>query len=128
MTQENKDKLIKYLCAALPYDTIVSVAEGGIDGIQWNNVSLNAYLIHEVEENNAWEYIKPYLRPMSSMTEEEKKEYELLANRTMANSVGFVHFEATELIEWLLKKHFDFLGLIPMDCAIDCTDLDIYKD
>ena len=76
MTQEEKELLLKDICGRLPYNCIVSVAEGGIDGIQWTDATLNSYLLHQIMEEEAWEYVKPYLRPMSSMTKEERKEFE----------------------------------------------------
>lgn len=120
MTQEEKDKLLKYLCAALPYEVMVNY--GGYDGCDYK-LTLTTLQDFPTED------LKPYLRPMSSMTDEEKEEYELFANRTIVTSVGFVHLEAIELIEWLLKKHFDFMVLIPMGAAIEVTeDNNPYKD
>lgn len=74
MQQEDKDLLLHDLCGRLPYNCIVNVAEGGINGIQWIDATLNSYLLHQIIEEDAWEYVKPYLRPLSSMTEEEKRE------------------------------------------------------
>lgn len=74
MIQEDKQILLVDLCARLPYNCKVTIAEGGIDGLQWNNVPLNSYLLYQIEEEDGWKYIKPYLRPMSSMTEDEAKE------------------------------------------------------
>ena len=48
MTQEEKELLIKDLCSRLPYECIVSVAEGGIDGIQWTDATLNSYLLNQI--------------------------------------------------------------------------------
>lgn len=120
MTQEEKDKLFKYLCMALPYGLKVHW-----EGCDYGDKTKNLVTIDEfrtINDEFQVEDCKPYLRPMESMTEEEKEEYELLANRTIVTSVGFVHLEVTELIEWLNKKHFDFMGLIPIDCAIEVTD------
>ena len=67
-------------------------------------------------------YIKPYLRPMSSMTEEERKEYnEYLFHGV---SIGSILNTATacELIDWLNKNHFDYRGLIPKGLAIEVTE------
>lgn len=73
--------------------------------------------------------IKPYLRPMSSMTEEEKKEFD---NFCVIDE--FVWEGKTEIgyknqaiimsvaINWLLKKHFDFMDLIPKGLAIEVTE------
>ena len=97
MTQEEKELLIKDLCSRLPYECIVSVAEGGIDGIQWTDATLNSYLLNQIMKEDACEYVKPYLRPMSSMTEDEKSTY--LALRA--------HAGAFTCVEWLDKNHFD---------------------
>ena len=54
---------------------------------------------------------RPYLRPMSSMTEKEHKEYEQwLPDGFNINTVN-----------WFLENHFDFMGLIPKDLAIEVT-------
>lgn len=121
MKQENKELLLKYLCMALPYDCIVTIAEGGIDGLQWDNVTLNSYLLYQIEEEDGLEYIKPYLRPMSSMTDEEKKEYVVLSDLVIIDGVLVSSFET---FNWLLKNHFDFMGLIPKSLAIGVTEED----
>lgn len=129
MTQEEKDLLLRDLCARLPYGTKVKCHFDSepytLLSINWNKeivvigfMMVDTYVTSKQRLVN----IKPYLRPMSSMTEEEKQEYEFFANRTIVTSVGFVHLEATDLIEWLLKKHFDFMGLIPMGAAIEVTE------
>ena len=120
MIPEGKRLLITDLCARLPYDTIVSVAEGGIDGIQWNKSTLNFYLLHQIEEEDGWEFIKPYLRPMDDMTEEERKEYKHLV--AFSGSPD----GATNFTDWLNANHFDYRGLIEKGLAIDCTGLNIY--
>lgn len=133
MKQEYKDLLLRYLSMALPYNTIVSMAEGEIDFIErkikWNKEELTLSLLHQIKEEGAWEFVKPYLRPMSSMTEEEKKEFD---NFCVIDE--FVWEGKTEIgyknqaiimsvaINWLLKKHFDFLDLIPKGLAIEVTE------
>ena len=63
----------------------------------------------------------PYLRPMSSMTEEEKMEYITLTNYNKDDS-GKPYRELTiDSINWLLENHFDFMGLIPKGLAIEVT-------
>ena len=128
MTKEDKGLLLKDLSARLPYDTIVSVAEGGVDGIKWNKVTLNFYLLHQIEEEDGWEFVKPYLRPMSSMTEEEK--HELLkfgvVNLDKDNNaidvccVGFENHAKVQ--DYLNSIHVDYRGLIPMGLALEATE------
>ena len=77
--------------------------------------------------------IKPYLFPLSSMTEEEKKEYYNLCieeereEREFGEWITRVYYHNTiESIDWLTKNHFDYRGLIPMGLANDATKLNIY--
>ena len=117
MTKEEKQLLLQDLCARLPYDTIVSVAEGGVDGIKWNKVTLNFYLLHQIEEEDGLEFVKPYLRPMSSMTEEEKKEYNAYHSHpdNIDDSPWFY-------VDWLNAHYFDYRGLIPKGLALEAPE------
>ena len=116
----------------LPYDCKVSIAAGGIDGLQWNDETLNSYLMYEIENEDAWDYIKPYLRPLSSMTDKEKEEMKKILSPygtaifdkegihiPMTHTGDFVPYNfMNNVIKWLLKKQFDINGLIDMDLAI----------
>jgi hypothetical protein len=113
MTQEDKQLLLVDLCARLPYR--VKCIVNGLDDC--------TLMPSDIEEERE---IKPYLRPMSNMTEEEKKEYELLANHCIVTSIGFIHLEVASLTDWLNAHHFDFRNLIERGLAIDCTDLNVY--
>lgn len=124
MEQEDKKLLLRYLCMALPYKVKVCLYEKetcillGIDGHEvYLDVDSDSFRI---------ESIKPYLRPMSSMTEEEKMEFDnfCVVDESVwkGNSdIGYKN-QATimsDAINWLLKKRFDFLGLIPKGLAIE---------
>lgn len=123
MTQEEKQLLLKDLCARLPYGVIVSVTDGTIkykayiESVSYKNIQVSpvsdfnftAYTFYKISE------IKPYLRPMSSMTEEERNEH---FGRTM--TIDIVQ-ASKEVIDWLNKHHFDYRGLIPMGLAIEVT-------
>ena len=114
MTQENKQLLLKDLCVRLLYfDLWVQynnkdwLAIGyGHERIEllpsiFSSISGPCPLIDE---------IKPYLRSMSSITEEEWKEY----NQTIGKSFSF-----TDEVDWLNEHHFDYRGLIPMGLALE---------
>ena len=116
MTQEEKQLLLKDLCARIPYRTLVQLNPGaynkpetciltGVDGEEiYLNVDSDPFRI---------DHIKPYLRPMSSMTEEEENKY----NSLNAYEKGiFPHTE--EAFDWLLANHFDFRGLIEKSLAL----------
>ena len=125
MTQEEKDLVLRDLSGRLPYgvkcqfEDNLRITDG--ESSPFYDYALSAHHLGLFMRHSNF-HIKPYLRPMSSMTEEEKKEYTLLANRTMVSSVGFIHFEANELIDWLNKKMFDFQGLIPKGRAIEVNE------
>ena len=125
MKQEDKELLLTDLCARLPYNCKVTIAEGGIDGLQWNNVPLNSYLLYQIEEEDGWEYIKPYLRPMSSMTEEERKEYDTLIKNMY---YGYNGFHDAITVDYLNSIHVDYRGLIKKGLALEAPEGMYKKD
>ena len=112
MKQEDKDLLIKDLCARLPYGVKLETLEGPQKfDIRWLSINMcniaNPYL--------------PYLFPLSSMTEEQVEEY----NDLNGYELGcFPHTE--EALDYLIKNHFDYRGLIEKGLAIDATNANIY--
>ena len=124
MTQEDKNLLLRDLSARLPYHVRCKVwlkdgtTEEGVLDLEHNygDVLRDAFYYNKIVD------IKPFLRPISSMTEEERKEYELLANDCIVNSIGFVYLEAAPFIDWLNAHHFDFRGLIKRELAIEVTE------
>ena len=125
MTQEDKELLLKDLCARLPYNVIcqVELKENGkynskvmlLSGIFTDE----AYFTTKGGSIYSNEY-KPYLFPMSSMTEEEKLMYEGLMIGT--DNISYM----LDVIDWLNTYHFDYRGLIEKGLAIDATNLNIY--
>ena len=133
MTQEDKMLLIKDLSSRLPYVVYVQHTSG-VSGIL-HNISIhhkydkndNIYdaicYIDFLEDGNniTIEHFKPYLFPLSSMTEKQEKEY----NNLNCYELGcFPHTE--EALDYLIKNHFDYRGLIEKGLAIDATGLNIY--
>ena len=126
MTQENKELLLKDLCARLLYGVIVETPKGKghvcdinltIFGYEFG-VNVNA----TIRDNFSISYVKPYLFPLSSMTETQKNDYQYITERWMYDS----SYSISDSIDWLNKNHFDYRGLIPMGLAIDATGLNIY--
>ena len=117
MTQEDKELLLKDLCARLPYKVIASYYGSDeerrcydtVEGIDVtcteSEVTIGQYGLHI-------DAIKPYLRPMSSMTEEEHIEY--YQHIVLINSV--------ERYDWLNANHFDYRGLIDKGLALEAPD------
>ena len=125
MTLEDKELLFKDLCARLPYNVICQV-EFKEDGKYNSKVMLlsgiftdEAYFTTKGGSIYSNEY-KPYLFPLSSMTEEEKLMYEGLMIGT--DSISYM----LDVIDWLNSHHFDYRGLIEKELAIDATGLNIY--
>ena len=126
MTPEEKDLLLKDLCARLPY------------GVKVNGVFLNynkdkgkilyEECVKELDYNYLRRYwtLKPYLFPISSMTEEQKEEYASLQQKVIYNGQSLVNLDVMKYIDWCYKHHIDINGLIPIGLAIDATGLDIY--
>ncbi len=127
MTQEDKELLLKDLCARLPYGVKIygnySYSDGDkiIDDIQTK--TLDIYDIDWVINNIE---IKPYLFPLSSMTEEQKIIYGDLCYQIINATPFEIQNCFNELYDWLIKNNFDYQGLIPMGLAIDATGLGIY--
>ena len=137
MTQEEKDLVLQDLCARLAYRVIVDYSHNAFDVHKGNYVKygtkciLKCYLLDifmSPRQNEEGEYIKPYLRPMSSMTEEEKEEYLNIDNRSYSCPIDYAHIPASGRIDWLNRKMFDFRGLIPKDLAISTEVFNPYED
>lgn len=121
----DKELLLKDLCARLPYNVICQV-EFRESGKYNSKVMLlsgiftdEAYFTTKGGSIYSNEY-KPYLRPMSSMTEEEKLMYEGLMIGT--DNISYM----LDVIDWLNAHHFDYNNLIDKNLAIDYTNLNIY--
>jgi hypothetical protein len=155
MKQEDKDLLIKDLCCRLPYGVKAHIRYWSIWSHQYNE---GVYTVKTVDPSMCYLYaraeqystegtigrdcdfeIKPYLFPLSSMTEEQWNnaprvgltEFTLesfqcgcftLASYTSEHNL----YDLVEFIQWLLENHFDINGLIPKGLAIDATGLNIY--
>lgn len=121
MTQEHKELLLQDLCARLPYGVKCKYYdccegeynEGKICGFERKEyIQIDGVCIH-IEE------VKPYLFPLSSMTEEQRTSHNFLKHSAYANPI--------KLIDWYNKNHFDFRGLIPKNLAINAFGLNIYN-
>lgn len=149
MTEEEKKQLLLTdLCARLPYGVKAYVKNWskldrkyyeGVYTVKSAHPSLNNILACSdkfcVEVLVGYDdyVIKPYLLPLSSMTEEQRKEYHNLCieeereQREFGEWVTRVYYHNTiESIDLLNAHHFDYRGLIPMGLALDATGLNIY--
>ena len=139
MTQEEKQLLLKDLCARLPYwSHVKTVDDDDAYIVGLDDTEEGLFYIHILEDGDSYdvtmsvENFKPYLRPMSSITAEEKKEFDSLMNKVEERCInaygkGGYTLAFTELNDWLNKKMFDYRGLIPMGLALEATK-GMYKD
>ena len=131
MTQEEKSLLLKDLCARLPYDVMVNYDNhiyivNEIDPA-CKDIGYITVRVQDVErltcaQNVMIEDVKPYLRSMSSMTEEEYNEYRNIDNRSYTCPMAYAHIPAQDRIKWLNKNMFDYRGLIEKGLAIKVTE------
>lgn len=133
MTVEEKDILIRDLCSRLPYFTKVQIKNEIVvldsicddDGYHFN-------FIGDDKEGVTIEQIKPYLFPISSMTEEQKEEYDKMSELdieytiTQIKNDSLIWTTGLNRFNWLLRNHFDVYDLIPMGLAIDATNKNVY--
>ena len=137
MIQEYKELLLKDLCARLPYSVKVQFKTNSVienkykfiynvdeeyEYIEKSNLTLD---IIKMLTNNCIDEIKPYLFPLSSMTEEQKM-FLKQQNWCIAISTSGTVETTIEGIDWLNKNHFNYRGLIEKGLAIDATGLNIY--
>ena len=140
MKQEEKDLLLKDLCGRLPYSLQIHIINDeyndGFQSGEFDNTlryhHLEAFICDRIE-------IKPYLRPMSSMTEEELRElnekygniayffiqeppyyHGLQAQHEDIGSIEISKF--SEIYDWLNAHHFDYRGLIEKGLALEAPD------
>lgn len=133
MTQEQKELLLKDLCARLPYRVkgqylnsddpllkAVTISYGSLD--KSDGMVMDGSLV-------------PWLFPLSSMTDKQIMEspisiqvcdLENLRYDSVGTELNDRFPDLIDLIDWLNKNHFDYRGLIPMGLANDATNKNIY--
>jgi hypothetical protein len=149
MTQEEKDLLFKDLCGRIMYgvkctvyeDTSVHTLSGVLPNYVYKELYFRELDWKECDGFADVQYCKPYLFPMSSMTDEQKYDFYC---RFIENDCDFDDFkefyldggmwhklltsldDIEAIIDWFHKNHFDYRGLIDNELAIDATGLNIY--
>ena len=136
--------LLKDLCARVPYHPKGHVVNAcnGAECDEW--LTCATFTMFTNVTNNC----RLYLRPMSSMTEEEKEELLIYvldnkedckqfkindegAIESIDNNIfQWVYFDSdttSRYVDWLNKNHFDYRGLIPKELALEATE-NMYKE
>ena len=137
MTQTEKDLLLKDLCARLPYGIKAKIKHYDYDNT-WELLAIytngTTYATRNIGYpiETRFEDCKPYLFPLSSMTEEQKNELNEINDLEVEIAISHIKNDTLNFttgitrLTWLLKNHFDIYDLIPMGLAIDATGKNIY--
>lgn len=156
MKNEDKQLLLQDLCVRLPYGVRCSF---GVDDAVYEITGVNpsscgaseiqaTHIKSGINGDFTISSCKPYLLPLSSMTEEQKEEYYSLADDVTIKPGQGSYFGIKihciklgisdnpheelwnyidlDVIDWLNKNHFDYRGLLEKGLAIDATDKNIY--
>jgi hypothetical protein len=146
MKQEDKDLLLRDLCARLPYGVKVQrySYEDDVETIETLREIDSDGCMSTLECETLKYIAKPYLFPLSSMTEEQFMELKVFADLTYeGNTLELVEWNdnyktlefwleeipsycVIKVFDWLNKNHFDYRGLIEKGLVIDATGLNIY--
>ena len=150
MEKDLKELLLKDLCGRLPYGVKckVSYNSGVINDADATlyGIDKDGFLMFDEIGGDHREFLcKPYLFPLSSMTEEQLNDFYATIRPVIEEALSAWGDDKTEYegerpitlkdiktdivgVNWMLKNHFDMNGLIPMGLAIDATGLNIYKE
>ena len=142
MTQEDKELLLKDLCARLHYGVKIEFTWWVMNEGTCMSTTLEPDHIEQIRNDELGDVeIKSYLRPMSSMTEEQCYDFycRFVENEIDYNDFKKYYFDGClwnkvltlisdcgDVIDWFNKYHFDYRGLIEKGLAIDATGLNIY--
>lgn len=143
MTQEEKQLLLIDICARLPYGVRVKMTDEDVllgdseEGIINGKKTMSDDKFTIKCDKYSWliscNDFKPYLRPMSSMTDEEMKTYRTLQDTACSYHYEFgdivddvLYFDNDVSLDYLNSIHIDYRGLIPMGLALEATK-DMYK-
>ena len=139
MTPEEKGLLLKDLCARLPYGVKLD------NGLKLRSIDMLTEVVSCSGSDKKVENVRPYLRPMSSMTKDEREEIEVFIfnkwyqeNSCKIDKEGWIEILAnydvsgidpcfcSDYVDWLNAHHFDYLGLIEKGLALEAPE-DMYK-
>ena len=142
MTENQEKLLLKDLSSRLPYGVKLQISSWDDEKMEYvdkadtlYSISSDNHVRTSSEDRDFYiDEVKPYLFPMSSMTEEQRDEYESLCIKETSeysDLYGIIfakdhYYDTIESIDYLYKNHIDVRGLIPMGLAIDATGLGFY--
>lgn len=136
MTQEQKELLLKDLCARIPYGVKILIPSWDEREMEYVDRVDTLYSVngdnYVIATNDYYDFcaedVKPYLFPLSSMTEEQKKVFDQcieLELKAISDEIDHTQSTAFE-VDFYNKHHYDWRGLIPLGLANDATGKNIY--
>ena len=119
MTQEDKQLLLKDLCSRLPYNVVIRCTDNDTD----YKCFLTTDILNELLHNTEYYGYKPYLRPMSSMTDKEKTKIASMAGHfnSLTKSIE-VCFACLPVVDYCYSRHLDIHGLIEKGLALEAPE------
>lgn len=144
MTREDKQLILKDLCCRLPYGVKCENFNHvyGKNIFKVTDIRDNGYICGIINNQYSWAVLdtielKPYLFPLSRMTEEQKEELDKITYGSVSINKDFFYDlyncskistgDIINVIDWLNRNHIDYRGLIPVGLAIDATNLNVYS-
>lgn len=135
MVKEDKKLLFRYLSMALPYGVVVETQLINAPRAKYPVLKvLQSHMLCDFIQSIENVIHKPYLRPLSSMTEEERTEINALIKQNSPSPCGKINLQGMDnllysvvvssgfLMDWMLNKYFDIFDLIPKELAIAVTE------
>lgn len=145
MTNEEKQLLVVDLCARIPYKPKINVDDIGLFIPRLKYINGITCHFYECAWTKFIDEIKPYLRSLSNMTDEEdewlndrinfsrddevyriRQKWGIVLQEIYTNSSKYVFSNFTEILDWLNTHQFDYRGLIPMGLALEASE-EMYK-
>ena len=131
MIQEDKELLLKDICSRIPYGVKCQCFDektiATLTGVKSkSNLYFDELDWKEFDGIVKIDYCKPYLFPMSSMTEWQERELEILMKNSIESCGMLTPYDCLEMERFFNENHLDWRGLIPKGLANDATNLGIY--
>ena len=131
---ENINLLLSDLCGRLPYNVKIKTVKylENVDKFiesasTIHSIDILSQNVYCMDSSNTLSIVdvKPYLFPLSSMTDEQKVEFTIVQSQRYTGLYPYPS-QCSKVLDWLNKNHFDYRDLIEKGLALDATNKNIY--